>query len=164
MHPVPDRMFDRIKGKGPAMTQPRGHNSIRALGLGLAAYFATMVIVSVTLSGMTRLYLGLSGWTETEIRAFFAHQLETSPQALLAGLPGILASAAAGYTTARTVTELEYWHALGVALLAALVFTGPVIGRLPVWYTSMSLGLGLATALLAASFPKAHKTRHPSAP
>jgi len=61
---------------------------------------------------------------------------------------------------------LEYWHALGAALLAALVFTGPVIGRLPVWYTSLSLslGLGLAAALLAASFPKARKTLCPPGP
>lgn len=146
------------------MTESRNRNSIRALGMGLAAYFATLVIVSVTLSGLTRLYFGLSGWGETEIRAFFARQFQTFPQALLAGLPGILASAAAGYATARTVIDLEYWHALGVALLAALVFTGPVIGRLPVWYTSLSLGLGLAAALLAASFPKARKSLRPSGP
>ena len=142
------------------MTASRGRNSIRALGTGLAVYFATMVIVSVTLSGLTRLYFGLSGWDETEIRAFFARQFQAFPQILLAGLPGILASAAAGYATARTVIELEYWHALGVALLAALVFTGPLIGQLPVWYTSLSLGLSLAAALLAASFPKARKTPH----
>lgn len=43
------------------MTDPRGRNSIRALGIGLATYFAVMVLVSVTLSGLTRLYLGLSG-------------------------------------------------------------------------------------------------------
>ena len=140
------------------MTASRSRNSIRALGIGLAAYFAVMVIVSVTLSGLTRVYFGLSGWDETEIRTFFARQFQAFPQVLLAALPGILASAAAGYATARTVIELEYWHALGVALLAALVFTGPVIGRLPVWYTSLSLGLGLAAALLAASFPKARKT------
>ena len=142
------------------MTASRSRNSIRALGMGLAAYFATMVIVSVTLSGLTRVYFGLSGWDETEIHTFFARQFQSFPQILLAALPGILASAATGYTTARTVIELEYWHALGVALLAALVFTGPVIGRLPVWYTSLSLGLGLAAALLAASFPKARKTPH----
>jgi len=139
------------------MTESRGRNSIHALGIGLVAYFATMVIVSVTLSGLTRLYLGLSGWDETEIRAFFAHQFEVFPQALLAGLPGILASAAAGYAAARAVTELEYWHALGVALLAVLIFTGPVIGRLPVWYTTLSLGLGLAAALWGAAFPKARR-------
>ncbi|MGB2942567.1 MAG: hypothetical protein WBB04_08660 [Candidatus Macondimonas sp.] len=146
------------------MTALGSRNSIRALGIGLAAYFATMVIVSVTLSGLIRLYFGLSGWDETEIRAFFARQFQAFPQVLLAGLPGILASAAAGYATARTVIELEYWHALGAALLAALIFTGPVIGRLPVWYTSLSLGLGLAAALLAASFPKAHKTLRSPAP
>lgn len=72
-------------------------------------------------------------------------------------MPGILASAAAGYVTARTVAGLEYRHALGIALLAALVFTGPVIGRLPVWYTALSFGLGLAAALLGASVPKARK-------
>ena len=146
------------------MTALGSRNSIRALGIGLAAYFATMVIVSVTLSGLIRLYFGLSGWDETEIRTFFARQFQAFPQVLLAGLPGILASAAAGYATARTVIELEYWHALGAALLAALIFTGPVIGRLPVWYTSLSLGLGLAAALLAASFPKAHKTLRSPAP
>lgn len=139
------------------MTDPRGRNSIRALGIGLAIYFAVMVLVSVTLSGLTRLYLTLSGWEEAEIRVFFTHQFEDFPLALLAGFPGILASAAAGYVTARTVAGLEYWHALGVALLAALVFTGPVIGRLPVWYTALSLGLGLAAALLGASVPKARK-------
>lgn len=146
------------------MTASRSRNSIRALGIGLATYFATMVIVSVTLSGLIRVYFGLSGWDETEIRAFFARQFQAFPQILLAALPGILASAAAGYATARTVIELEYWHALGVALLAALIFTGPVIGRLPVWYTSLSLGLGLAAALLAASFPKVRKTLRSPAP
>ena len=146
------------------MTASRSRNSIRALGIGLAAYFATMVIVSVTLSGLTRVYFALGGWDETEIHAFLARQFQAFPQVLLAGLPGILASAAAGYATARTVIKLEYWHALGVALLAALIFTGPGIGRLPVWYISASLGLGLAAALLAASFPKARKTPHPPDP
>ncbi|MGB7288609.1 MAG: hypothetical protein WBC62_00745 [Candidatus Macondimonas sp.] len=146
------------------MTASRSRNSIRALGMGLAAYFAVMVIVSVTLSGLTRVYLGMSGWDEIEIRVFFARQFQAFPQILMAALPGIMASAAAGYATARTVIELEYWHALGVALLAALIFTGPVIGRLPVWYTSLSLGLGLAAALLAASFPKVRKTLRSPAP
>ncbi len=38
---------------------------------------------------------------------FFARQFQTFPQALLAGLPGILVSAAAGYAPARTATEME---------------------------------------------------------
>jgi len=64
-----------------------------------------MVIVSA--ASLSRLYFGLSGRDETEIRAFFARQLEAFPQALLAELPGIPASASADYATACTVTELE---------------------------------------------------------
>lgn len=39
------------------MTESRGRNSIRTLGIGLAAYFPTMMIVSVALSGLTEWHL-----------------------------------------------------------------------------------------------------------
>ena len=129
--------------------------SLRALAGGLVAYFTAMVVASVTLSGLTRLALGAMGWEEPEIRAFFAAQFASYPQAVLAALPEVLAAGAAGYTAAAMATELEYWHALGVTLLAALVFTAPVIDRLPLGYTLMTLGSSLAVALFGASFPKA---------
>lgn len=129
--------------------------SLRALAGGLVAYFTAMVVASVTLSGLTRLALGAMGWEEPEIRAFFAAQFASYPQAVLAALPEVLAAGAAGYTAAAMATKLEYWHALGVTLLAALVFTAPVIDRLPLGYTLMTLGSSLAVALFGASFPKA---------
>ena len=129
--------------------------SLRALAGGLVAYFSAMVVASVTLSGLTRLALGAMGWEDPEIRAFFAAQFASYPQAVLAALPEVLAAGAAGYTAAAMATELEYWHALGVTLLAALVFTAPVIDRLPLGYTLMTLGSSLAVALFGASFPKA---------
>jgi hypothetical protein len=137
------------------MTKGWQQRSLRALAGGLVAYLAAMVVASVTLSGLTRLSLGAMGWEEPEIRAFFAAQFASYPQAVLAALPGVLAAGAAGYTAATMATDLEYWHALGVSLLAALVFTAPVIGRLPLGYTLMTLGSSLAVSLFGASFPKA---------
>lgn len=139
------------------MTEGWQRRSLRALAGGTAAYFAAMVVASVTLSGLTRLSLAAMGWEETEIRGFFAAQFASCPQAVLAALPGVLAAGAAGYAAAAIAAELEYWHALGVTLLVSLAFTAPVIGRLPLGYTLTTLGLSLAVAMFGASFPKARR-------
>lgn len=139
------------------MTKGWFNQSLRAMGWGMAAYFAGMVITSVTLSGLTRLYLGILGWDDTQIHDFFTRQFQTYPRMVLAILPGVFAAGAAGYTAATRVTALEYWHALGVALLTALIFTGPAMGRLPLGYTLMTVALSLVAALFGASFPKARR-------
>lgn len=139
------------------MTRGWSSQSLRAMGWAIAAYFAAMVISSVALSGLTRLYLGVRGWDDAQIHDFLTRQFQSYPQMVLAILPGVSAAGAAGYTVANRVTALEYWHALGIALLTALIFTGPVMARLPLWYTLMTVTLSVVAALFGASFPKRYR-------
>lgn len=131
--------------------------SHRAIAYGVLIEVSGTILVSIGMSIVTRQVLGSRGMDEEQIKAFFQSQFDNIPFMLAGLIPGFVVAACAGYVTAKTAEQLEYWHALIVVLAVALIFYGPTLTHAPVWFSTVSLlGIG-AAALAGARWSKQHK-------
>ncbi|MBV1873867.1 MAG: hypothetical protein KUG80_03750 [Gammaproteobacteria bacterium] len=76
---------------------------------------------------------------------------------LLGLVPSCLVAGVAGYVAAKMAEQLEYWHALFVAV----IFYGPSLRAVPVWFSVLSLAGLSVTALAGAGLCKRHKRAVP---
>ena len=113
------------------------------------------------MSFMARQVLSFQGFDEAAIKVFFQNQFEHVAFMLLGLVPGCLVAGVAGYVAAKMAEQMEYWHALFVVVVVAVIFYGPSLGEVPVWFSVLSLA-GLSVAALAgAGLCKRHKRAVP---
>ena len=79
---------------------------------------------------------------------------------LLGLVPSCLVAGVAGYVAAKMAEQLEYWHALFVVVVA-VIFYGPSLRAVPVWFSVLSLAGLSVTALAGAGLCKRHKRAVP---
>lgn len=138
-------------------SSPRRLFSHRAVFYGVMIEIAGTILVSIVMSFMTRQVLGFQGFDEAAIKVFFQNQFDHVAFMLLGLVPGCLVAGIAGYVAAKTAEQLEYWHALLVVVVVAVIFYGPSLGRAPVWFSVLSLAGISVAALAGAGLCKQHK-------
>ena len=129
--------------------------SLRAIFNGILIQIVGSIIISITISTITRLSLSSQGYEEAQIKEFFLVQFE-SPLFMVAGLiPNFLLAIVAGYVTAKSALKLEYWHALIAISFVAVIYYVPAIGRAPTWFSALSIiGITLFALMGAGIFKK----------
>lgn len=145
-----------MNNKNPRSTTP-GPLSHKAIIYGVMIEIVGTIVVSIAMSAVTRQVLGGRGLDETQIKAFFQNQFENIPFMLAGLVPGFLVAGLAGYTAAKVADQLEYWHALIVVLLVAVIFYGPSLTRAPIWFSALSLAGIIVSAMLGAGLSKRRK-------
>jgi|GEM_PF-3091979 len=145
-----------MTNENPHSTTPRPLNQ-RAIIYGVMIEIAGTTLVSIAMSGLTRQVLGGRGMDEAQIKEFFQNQFENIPFMLAGLVPGFLVAGLAGYVAAKVADQLEYWHALIVVLMVAVIFYGPTLTRAPAWFSALSLVGILVSAMLGAGLSKWRK-------
>ena len=135
---------------------PRRLFSHRAVFYGVMIEITGTILVSIVMSVMTRQVLGFQGFDEAAIKVFFQNQFDHVAFMLIGLAPDCLVGGMAGYVAAKTAEQLEYWHAL-LVVVVAVIFYGPSLGRVPVWFSVLSLAGMSVAALAGAGLCKQHK-------
>lgn len=129
--------------------------SLRAIFHGILLQIVGSIVISITISTITRSILSRQGYEEAQIKEFFLAQFE-SPLFMIAGLiPNFILAIATGYVTAKSALKLEYWHALIAISFVAIIYYVPAIGRAPDWFSALSIiGITLSALIGAGIFKK----------
>jgi hypothetical protein len=133
------------------------YRSFSALFGGTMTILVGSIVVSVSLSQLTRLILVQSHKGPQEIELFFQNQFEHWGFIGIGLMLNFLVLTGAGWLTAKLAPSVPLWHALVVALIGIAFFILPMFRQVPLWYNLIVLSSTLLGCLMGAYIQKKYE-------